>query len=310
MDSSISVLLGSFVGGLCAILGGILVSRTNARAQERMADRRVEADLRLQADRLRDAAASADLALRRTKLQDLHVFLSEVAAQCSQTQAQLDYQMGRDLEKHTARWTELRAGLNQANAIADVYFPDISHHMTEVARSINVFNWTSREFLQQDHDLKGEHGGWDLWYTKIIKSSDQTAAVVYELKQAIAKEAQRLAEMTPLFNTEKERWIRGRESGLPSYKYIIKRDVVVLTEFNPQFNTITNAAEDVIRDLAERGVLDPTKPRRIVYLDQQGRWDGLAVRDGNFASFVMLGARSEEDAIQAAIQSDWNASAE
>ena len=60
----------------------------------------------------------------------------------------------------------------------------------------------------------------------------------------------------------------------------------------------------------DQGVLDPTKPRRIVYLDQFGQWDGLAVRKGNFAGFVMLGASTEEDAIQAAIQSDWDAQSE
>ena len=193
-------------------------------------------------------------------------------------------------------------------AIVDVYFPDISHHMTKVASRVDGFNWTSREFLQQDHNLDGNHEGWGLWYTKIIKSSDKMAALVYKLKQAIAKEAQRLAEITPLFDVEKERWIRGRDSERPSYKYIIKRDVIVLTEFAPQFSSITNAAEVIIRDLAERGVLDPIKPRRIVYLDQLGQWDGLAVRDGKFAGFVMLRARSEENAIQAAIHSDWNAS--
>jgi hypothetical protein len=90
---SIVGVLGSIVGGVFAILG----ARVNARAQERTANLRIDADLRLQADRLRDAAASADLAWRRTKLEELYVFLSDVAAQCSQTQAQLDYQMGRDL---------------------------------------------------------------------------------------------------------------------------------------------------------------------------------------------------------------------
>jgi hypothetical protein len=33
------------------------------------------------------------------------------------------------------------------------------------------------------------------------------------------------------------------------------------------------------------GVLDPIKPRRIVCLDQQGRWDGPTVREGNFATY-------------------------
>jgi len=155
MDSGIYVLLGTIVGGGFTLLG-VLV---NARA----AKQRIDADLRLQADRLRDAAVSADLAWRRTKLEELYVFLSDVAAQCSQTQAQRDYQMGRDLEKHMARWTELRDKLARARAAAAT-FPDLSHHMTEIEGRIDNFYWTSRELLQQDHDPKAEHDGWGRWY--------------------------------------------------------------------------------------------------------------------------------------------------
>jgi uncharacterized protein YdaU (DUF1376 family) len=103
MDSSgISPLLVPIVSGVSLILGAFVAlvgAYVNARTQERTANLRIDADVRLQADRLLDAAASADLALRRTKLEELYVFSSEVAAQCSQTQAQLDYEMGRDLAR-------------------------------------------------------------------------------------------------------------------------------------------------------------------------------------------------------------------
>jgi hypothetical protein len=141
----------------------------NARTQERTANLRIDADLRLQDDRLRDATASADLASRRTELRELYVFLEDVAAQCSQTRAQLDYQMGRDLEKHTARWSELSAKASRARAAAATTFPDtdISHQMAEIVGCVDVFHWTSRTLLQQSHDPKEEHDGWTRWYDRL-----------------------------------------------------------------------------------------------------------------------------------------------
>ena len=142
--SGISPLLVPIVTGVFALLGVLVGAYMNARAQERTANLRIDADLRLQADRLRDAAASADLASRRTELKELYVFLSDVAAQCSQEQAQRDYQMGRDLEKHMARWTELSVKAGRARAAA-VTFPDLSHHMTEIVSRIDHFYWTSSD---------------------------------------------------------------------------------------------------------------------------------------------------------------------
>jgi hypothetical protein len=80
--------------------------------------------------------------------------------------------------------------------------------MTEIEGRIDNFYWTSRTLLQQDHDPNGEHVGWDAWYRLVIESSDKTAATISEVERAIEKEARRLAEMTPLFDVEKERWIR------------------------------------------------------------------------------------------------------
>jgi hypothetical protein len=74
-----------------------------------------------------------------------------VAAQCSQTQVELDYRMGRDLEKHVARWMELRDKLGRARTAA-VTFPDISPHLAEIEARIDDFYWTTRTLLQKDHD--------------------------------------------------------------------------------------------------------------------------------------------------------------
>jgi len=176
------------VGGLCTYLA----TRDVARAQERAAELRAQTDLQLQTERLKHEAVSTELTVRRAKLEDLYVFVSDVAAQCSQTRAQLDYQMGRNLKEHEARWTALDVRLHQARATAAIYFPDLSEGMARVAGSLNMFNWENREFLQTDHDPLGSNERWQIRYQQIIKTSKEAGAAVQEVKQAIAKEAEHL----------------------------------------------------------------------------------------------------------------------
>jgi hypothetical protein len=201
---------------------------------------------------------------------------------------------------------ELRDKLGRARTAA-VTFPDISPHVAEIEARIDNFYWTTRILLQQDHDLNAENDRWGRCYMEVIEEANKTAATVAKVERAIDTEARRLAEMAPLFDVEKERWLYSGSLSRSRFIYTIKRGVIVLTGIDRRGISITNAAEQVIQDLVDDGVLDPTKPRLILYSDEKGRWDGLAVCEGKFAGFVMLRAWSEEDAVQAVIQSDWNA---
>lgn len=187
----IGVVLGAGITGACAYL----VARATAHAQERTVVLRAQADFQLQAERLADAAVSSELALRRIKLEELHVFLSEVRAQCSQTQAQLDHQMSCTLEDHTARWTALLARLNQATAIVTIYFPNLSESMSNIAGNIDCFNWEHRAFLQTGHESQTDNERWRRRYQEIIKTSDETATAVWNIKKSILKEAEYLTKV-------------------------------------------------------------------------------------------------------------------
>lgn len=68
------------------------------------------------------------------------------------------------------------------------------------------------------------------------------------------------------------------------YTTRLKDGVIVLEDLD-QGRSVTNDAELVIRDLAERG-FDLSLP--IIYRDTLGCWSGLLVRDGAFAGFLPL----------------------
>ena len=80
----------------------------------------------------------------------------------------------------------------------------------------------------------------------------------------------------------------------------------IVIEDQDQGRSVTNDAELVVEDLAERG-FDLSLP--VIYCDTTGRWDGLTVRAGRFGGFYPLNthgsasyaeARAKLDAMQAA----------
>ena len=201
MDPSVvGVVVGAVVGGLFTLLG----AHVNARSQERAASLRAKVDIQLQADRLHDAATSAELALRRAKLEDLRSFLSEVAEQCSRTQATQDKVAGLAVREHSIRWAALVSRLHQARAAADVYFPSLSEGMGELAGCIELFGWRTYDLLaerkSQGQEIDEALAAWgrDKPYVNIIEASEKTSEVVREVGRAIAKEAEHLAAMRPL----------------------------------------------------------------------------------------------------------------
>jgi hypothetical protein len=64
--------------------------------------------------------------------------------------------------------------------------------------------------------------------------------------------------------------------------------------------SVTNDAEQVIADFAERGI--DVDQRRVIYRDSTGLWDGMATRDGRFVAFILLGRTDMGHAIAAAWQ--------
>jgi hypothetical protein len=65
-----------------------------------------------------------------------------------------------------------------------------------------------------------------------------------------------------------------------------------------QGKSVTNDAENIIRALIEDG-FDLTK-HRLIYRDSMGIWDGIRVRNGQFAGFVPLQRDDKSEAIRVA----------
>jgi len=68
--------------------------------------------------------------------------------------------------------------------------------------------------------------------------------------------------------------------------YVVVQDSIdrlVIRDLGPwdKYLTVTNAVEDVVRELAGQ-----LKGRRLFYYDTEGQMDELVVKDGQFAEFA------------------------
>lgn len=84
--------------------------------------------------------------------------------------------------------------------------------------------------------------------------------------------------------------------GLCEFSFELDQDVIVVIDHDGG-RSVTNAAEHVVRMVA---TLHDVNQHRIVYQDTDGRWDGLGTEDGVFSHFVILGARTREEAVEMA----------
>ena len=66
---------------------------------------------------------------------------------------------------------------------------------------------------------------------------------------------------------------------------VVNDDIVIIKDVGPwdQFMTITNDAEGVVEDLAQKGFL--SRPRRLMYYDSENQCDEIVHKDGKFVGF-------------------------
>lgn len=88
----------------------------------------------------------------------------------------------------------------------------------------------------------------------------------------------------------------------PVYKSRLRPDGVVVVEdlSDGTMTTVTNGAEQVVEDLLRQGL----DLRRLVYRDTSNQYDGIAVKDGRFRTFVLLGQDQEDLAARDALAMD------
>ncbi|MBO0212409.1 hypothetical protein J0676_02740 [Vibrio sp. Vb2880] len=185
-----------FLGAIGAALISYLAQSLNSRNQIKIAEKNLEQHLRLQDEKMAGERLIKEVELERNKLEQLHVVLSLVAFENSQTMSYIQSGSETGLDKFRTRYIENTIRLHEAEAIAEIYYPEMLERLKVIYSEANKF-WGYQEQLIQT-DIKENKSGWESALYKVQESGTNIYSHVKDLKMDIAKRGKLLKqEMLP-----------------------------------------------------------------------------------------------------------------
>ncbi|WP_123295071.1 hypothetical protein [Vibrio crassostreae] len=185
-----------FFGAIGAALISYFGQSLNSRNQLKIAEKNLEQHLQLQDEKMAGERLVKEVELEREKLEQLHVVLSLVAFENSQTMSYMQSGSETSLDKFRARYIDNTVRLHEAEAIAEIYYPEMLEHLKVIYSEANKF-WGYQEQLIQT-DIKENRSGWESALYKVQDSGTKIYSHVKDLKSDIAMRGKLLKqEMLP-----------------------------------------------------------------------------------------------------------------
>ena len=144
MNNTVAALIGGVLGSAI----GIISAWISANAMRTAAQVQADKDIRIQRKKSVDARVIAEAAHRRMKLEELHIIVSRVAWENSQTASYLDQVEKLEVGEFRKRYKALCSLMFSASAIVDMYYPSMSTKMSAIVGKASLF-WGSHDALLQ-----------------------------------------------------------------------------------------------------------------------------------------------------------------
>lgn len=179
-----------FLGGVVGALAAYITARITGRNQIRIAEIGAQKDIQLQEDRLLDERIKSEVKLEREKLETLHMILSKISLENSQTMSYIQSDSNMLVSEYRARYLENCARLHEAQAISDIYYPQMSEALGHIYGQTNIF-WGSQEGVLLT-DIKENNEGWNNHLQEALKASKEISTQVNSLQGKITKRSEEL----------------------------------------------------------------------------------------------------------------------
>ena len=179
-----------FLGALVGALAAYITARITGRNQLKIAEISANKDLQLQEDRLLDDRIKSEVNLEREKLALLHVILSKIALENSQTMSYIQSNSKVSLTEYRDRYIDNCARLHEAQAISDIYYPEMSESLGTIYGQTNMF-WGRQEGVLRT-DIKEKEDVWSAHLQEALKASQKISSHVQQLQRKISERSQEL----------------------------------------------------------------------------------------------------------------------
>lgn len=180
MPNEMYIFLGALVGAVVAYI----TAKTTSGIQLKIAENNSSKDIELQDERLFDERLKAEVGLERKKLEKLHMILSKISLENSQTMSYIQSDSDFELKDFRGRYLDNCERLHRAHAITDIYYPDMSESIRKIYGQSNLF-WGHQEGVIRI-DIQKNKQGWESNLSKVIEAGHEIADHVRQLQKQIA----------------------------------------------------------------------------------------------------------------------------
>ncbi|WP_174363285.1 hypothetical protein [uncultured Caballeronia sp.] len=179
MDNAFAVLIGV----IAASVGTLISSAISSWTQTRVAKIGAEKDISVHISKLLDARLVSEAASERAKLEQLHLILSRIAFENSQTCSFIDSASGLELNAFRQRYRDNCIRMDEASAIVDMHYPELYEWLNKIQNQTNMF-WGYQEGVLET-DNKNNPEGWQMNMSKVLTASHEVNKNVYHVQRQI-----------------------------------------------------------------------------------------------------------------------------
>jgi len=186
MEKEALILISVLLGAIAAYI----TARVTSKNQLKVAEETTRKELKMQNNHIYNECLKEEVALKREKLENLHVILSKVALENSQTVSFIQSDENMPISIFRERYQENCIRLHTAESIAALYYPKMTERVRDVYSQSNLF-WGSQEGVLRT-DIQENKNTWGANIKKVIKASQEISTIVNSLKDDIITQGESL----------------------------------------------------------------------------------------------------------------------
>ena len=181
MEKELYILVSVLLGAIAAYV----TARVTSSNQLKIATISSDKELSIQKNIFREERLKSEVSLGRTKLEELHIILSQVNLENSQTVSYIQSDGKMSLSSFRQRYLESCDRLHIAGAIASLYYPEMTERIEEVYGQTNIF-WGFQERILSA-DIKENKSSWQASLQEISGASEKISKRVSILQDEITQ---------------------------------------------------------------------------------------------------------------------------
>jgi hypothetical protein len=189
MEHGHTALIAALVAATISFITTIITTRSTVNIARTNANK----DIRLQNEKLFEEKFKAEVSFQRQKLEDLHIILSKISLENSQTVSHMDFTAKLEIPIFRERYLSNCERLHKAIAIVDIYYPEISLAIRSIYDQTNIF-WGYQEQLLGT-DINKEKDKWKINYESILEASSEIKDQVKKAQELISNKGQVLNDL-------------------------------------------------------------------------------------------------------------------